>query len=116
MNSLKRRISALFLLSVVLPVVILAPYHRHDKPFTTEISCQECSHHQSHPGHLSEQTGTDNCLVCQLLAQQYMPSADPAVRLLSSEFVTLASDYSGDVIVSLIHHSSPRAPPASFCS
>ena len=115
MNSLKRRISALFLLSVVLPVVFLAPFHHHDEPLPADISCEECAHHQSHPGHLSEGHGTDECLVCQFLAQQFTPSAGPAVLFLSSGIIAFVCDRSDDVLLPLNHHSSPRAPPVSFC-
>lgn len=115
MNPLKRRISALFLLSVALPIVFLVPFHHHDEPLPTDISCEACAHHQSHPGHLSEEPGTDECLVCQLLAQQYVPSAGPVVLLLSSDIITFVRDRSDDVLLPLTHHSSPRAPPVSFC-
>jgi hypothetical protein len=115
-NPSKRRISALFLLSVVLPIVFLAPFHHHIEQIRTDISCKACAHHQSHPGHLSEETGTNECLICQLLAQHYVPSADLTVHLLSSDIVDFVHDGSDDVIVSPPHLSSPRAPPASFCS
>lgn len=112
---LKRRISDFFLLSVVLPMVFLAPFHHHDSPAPSDISCEECSHHQPHPGHLSEKPGTDECLICQLLAQVYIPTIQPAVNRLSSGCVTIDSNLSGDVILSFTHQSCPRAPPVSFC-
>lgn len=112
---LKRRISADFLLSIVLSIVFLAPFHHHDQPLTQVISCDDCSHHQPHPGHLSENPGTDECLICQLLAQVYVPTIGPAVNLSSSDCVTIDSDFSDDVILSFTSQSSPRAPPVSFC-
>ena len=110
-----RRISAHFLLSITLSIVFLVPFHHHDEPLPQEISCEDCSHHNPHPGHLTEKPGTDECLVCQLLAQQYVPSAGPVVNLLSSDISTLVCEYSDEALLSFTHHSSPRAPPVSFC-
>jgi len=112
---LKRRISANFLLSIVFSIVFLMPFHHHDEPLPQEISCDDCAHHQPHPGHLSEKPGTDECLICQLLAQVYEPTVEPVVNLLSSDCISIVSDVSGDVILSFTPHSSPRAPPVSFC-
>ena len=112
---LNRRISANLLLSIVLSIVFLAPFHHHDEPLLQEISCDDCAHHQPHQGHLTEQPGTDECLICQLLAQVYVPTAGPVANLLSSDCVTLVNGISGSVILSFTPQSSPRAPPVSFC-
>ena len=112
---MKGRISANFLLSIVLSIVFLAPFHHHDEPLAQEISCDDCTHHQPHPGHLSEKPGTDECLICQLLAQVYVPTVGPVVNLLSSDCVTIENNFSGDVILRFTPQSSPRAPPVSFC-
>lgn len=96
-------------------MVFLAPFHHHDEPPALEKACDECAHHQPHPGHLSEKPGADDCLICQLLAQVYVPTAGPVVNLLSSDCVTLADNFYGDVILRYTLQSSPRAPPVSFC-
>ena len=114
-KSMGRRISANFLLSIVLSIVFLAPFHHHDEPLAQDISCDDCTHHQPHPGHLSEKAGTDECLICQLLAQVYVPTAGPVVNHLSPDCITMVSNDSGDVILSFTPQSSPRAPPVSFC-
>ena len=112
---LKRRISGFILLSVILPMVFLAPFHHHENSLSQEISCTECSHHQPHPGHLTQNSGTDECLVCQLLAQVYVPTVGPVVNLLSPHYVTIGTDFSGDAVLCFTPQSSPRAPPVSFC-
>lgn len=113
--SLKRNIFANILLSVVLPIVFLAPFHHHDHPLSQEISCVDCTHHQPHPGHISLQTITDECLICHFLAQVYVPAFEPAASLLSSDCVTVVSHISGDLILRHTLQSSPRSPPATFC-
>jgi hypothetical protein len=96
-------------------MVFLAPFHHHDEPIPQEISCDECAHHQPHPGHFSEKPGTDECLICQLLVQVYVPTAGPVISLLPSDSITIIDDFSGDVILCFTPQSSPRAPPVSFC-
>ncbi len=106
---------ASWLLSVILPVVFLTPFHHHSETHLSDISCDECACHQPHSGHLSDGQGTDDCLVCQLLAQQYTPSSVLAVSLPSSDSATVQCDFSDAVIACFTHHSSPRAPPVTFC-
>jgi hypothetical protein len=96
-------------------MVFIAPFHHHEEQPQSVISCEECTHHLPHPGHLSQESGSDGCLVCQLLAQVYVPTAGPLVSLLSPDGVTVVNGYSGDVIPCFTPKSSPRAPPVSFC-
>ena len=115
MKATGRRISALLMLSVLLPVVFVAPFHHHhDEPSSTEISCEACAHHLPHPGHLSGMSDTDECLVCQFLAEQYIPSSSLVVDLVASDLVTLACCLPDAIIPSPVHLPSSRAPPVSF--
>ena len=112
---LKRRISGFLLLSVILPMVILAPFHHHDGHDHAGISCEECAHHHPHPGHVSDESDTDECLICQFLAQQYIPSADLVADLFASDCDTFAGCPAGGLILRSTRLFSSRAPPASFC-
>ena len=58
-----RRIFAAWLLSVILPVVFLAPFHHHHRDALEDIHCEACSQHIPHQGHLTPGTGTDDCLI-----------------------------------------------------
>lgn len=110
-----RRISSAILLSVFLPIVLLAPFHHHQQPSLEDVSCEACSQHQPHPGHLSSNTGTDDCLICQLLGQQYFPSEGIAFRM-SQPACEPISEVAPAGITSFVYSlSSPRAPPVSFC-
>jgi len=110
-----RHISAWLMLSVLLPVVFVAPFHHHhDEHLGTEAACEDCAHHLPHPGHLSGVSDTDDCLICQFLAEQYIPSSGLVVDLVASELVTLAGDLSDAFIPCPVYLPSSRAPPVSF--
>ena len=112
---LKRRISGFILLSVILPMVFLAPFHHHDEHHHADISCEQCAHHQPHPGHLSDESDTDDCLICQLLAQQYVPSADLVADLFSADCNACVGSLPDRLILRSTRNFSSRAPPVPFC-
>ena len=114
MDSLKRRISTIVMLSVILPMVFLAPFHHHDEIPRTELSCEDCMHHQPHPGHLGTNPGMDGCFLCQFLAQLFVPSTGRVLHLRASDVATVIRDSSDDVTLCFTRHSAPRAPPVSF--
>lgn len=113
--SLRRSIYAIIMLSVALPMVFVAPFHHHEYESREDIRCDACTQHEPHPGHLTPKSGSDECLVCQLLAQQFYPPAGLDVNLFSSELTMDFGRFSDSVVSFFTHHSSPRAPPASFC-
>ena len=113
--SLKRRIFAAWLLSVVLPMVFLAPFHHHDLDLREDVLCEDCSQHLPHHGHLSTGTATGECLVCQLLFQQYVPAESAVVRSFLTEPEAYVLPIPEDVVFLSFQPSSPRAPPVSFC-
>lgn len=113
--SLKRRIFAAWLLSVVLPMVFIAPFHHHDTGRPEDVFCEDCSQHLPHHGHLSAGTATGECLVCQLLFQQFVPTESTVVRSFLTESKAYALPIPEDVVYLSFQPSSPRAPPVSFC-
>ena len=112
----KKRISSVILLSVILPIVLLAPFHHHEQPGKADISCDACSQHLPHQGHLSTGSGTDDCLICQLLGQQYFPSEGVTVLYAAAVSRPDTGFVSADIASVVFNLSSPRAPPVSFCS
>lgn len=112
---LKRRISATILLAVILPAVLIAPFHHHHKQLPSDISCDSCAQHQPHQGHLNTNTGTDNCLICQLLGQQYVPSDGITVCFRAAVSSPSPEESPADAVTKVYNPSSPRAPPVSFC-
>ena len=111
----KRRIAAAVLLLVILPAVLLAPFHHHKQRYQADIQCDACAQQVPHPGHLSSQSGTDDCLICQLLGQQFVPSEEISVCLTAAIRQSDSAAIPADIISFVYHLTSPRAPPISFC-
>lgn len=103
------------MLSIALSIAFLAPFHHHDHQFSQEISCLECANHQPHQGHFSQKTISDECLICHILSQVYVPAVGLDADILSPDCVTLVSDCFGVALLRYTLQSSPRAPPVSFC-
>jgi hypothetical protein len=113
--SLKRRIFAFWLLSVILPMVFVAPFHHHDLGQEEDVFCADCSQHLPHHGHLSAGTATGECLVCQLLFQQFMPAERAVIRSYPANSEAYVLPIPEDVVFLSFQPLSPRAPPVSFC-
>jgi hypothetical protein len=111
---LKRRIFAVWLLSVVLPMVFLAPFHHHELEQREDVFCGDCSRHLPHHGHLSAGTATGECLVCQLLFQHFAPSESSIIRSFLSDSEIIFLPPSGEAVLLSFQPVSPRAPPVSF--
>ena len=61
----RRRISALTLLAVYLPMLLLAGLHVHPELAVSD-KCDQCVSHQPHPGHISNQGAAHHdCVLCQ---------------------------------------------------
>ena len=112
---LKRRIFAAWLLSVVLPMVFLAPFHHHELEQREEVFCEDCSQHLPHHGHLSAGSATGECLVCQLLFQQFVPAESTVIRSYLSDSETYVLSAYDEAVFLPFQPASPRAPPVSFC-
>jgi hypothetical protein len=104
------------MLSVLLPMLLVAPFHHHADPVREDEPCESCSQHKPHPGHLTAQICTDECLVCRILYQQYTPSAVLTFHILLSEQTVDSGRFPDDIPICFTQPSSPRAPPVSFCS
>ena len=106
---------ALLLLSVLLPMAIVLPFHHHETEEVASDSCEFCAEHRPHPGHLSAANCLDECLLCQFLAAAYLPAA--AAETLSrpcrdADFVALPPAAAHSLTLSSL---AIRAPPFSFC-
>ena len=106
---------ALLLLSVVLPMTVVVPFHHHDPPAQEERSCDLCAHHQPHPAHLSASDQPDHCLICQFLGASYLPEQSAAVPAFLPDGSGLLSVPAQDVLPVVLEFHCSRAPPYSFC-
>ena len=72
----RRRISAFFLLAVMLSMLMGVSLHHHEHQASVEETCADCLHHVHHAGHLTAQTvDFHECVLCLLHSLPYlMPS------------------------------------------
>ena len=106
---------AVLLLSVILPMTLVLPFHHHETEESSALSCDLCTRHQPHSGHLTAEGHLDNCLVCQFLGISYLPEesvAAPSVPVSHADLAGGAAESAPSVQLQL---HSPRAPPFSFC-
>ena len=106
---------AVLLLSVVLPMTLVLPFHHHDTGDSSVSSCEQCTNHQPHPGHMGSSDQGDNCLICQFLGVSFLPEESidaPSGPERDSEPVSVRTAFVHSVQVQTL---STRAPPFSFC-
>ena len=106
---------AVLLLSIVLPMALVLPFHHHEAEESALDSCEFCSHHLPHQGHLASNSQIDNCLICQLLGVSYLPEESagaPCKPDVSTAFVQAPVSSVHSVSLQSL---STRAPPFSFC-
>lgn len=106
---------AVLLLSVVLPITLVLPFHHHEAEQSTADSCELCMNHQPHPGHLESASHLDDCLICHLLGVSYLREESVGTPSKPSCSVRLVAGEPGPVICVQGQSLSSRAPPFSFC-
>ena len=106
---------AVLLLSVVLPMALVLPFHHHDCSEHEEHVCELCEHHLPHPAHLSSDEHADDCLICQFLGISYLPEASAGIPTAQSDISTCCAIPSNDAPSAQVEHLSTRAPPYLFC-
>lgn len=106
---------AVLLLSVVLPMTLVLPFHHHDAEESAADFCELCANHQPHPGHLESASHLDDCLICHLLGVSYLREESVGAPSKPSCYVRLVAGESASVICVQIQSLFSRAPPCSFC-
>lgn len=114
MEHIRRAISVL-LLSVVLPMTLVLPFHHHQAEEQAHEPCELCATHQSHPGHLESAGQMDNCLICQFLGVTYLPEESVDAPSRQDARTTFVAGPSTSVPTVPLLNFSSRAPPFSFC-
>lgn len=108
----QRRLSAMFLLAVILSMQIAMSFHHHEYITPQVEACSDCQHHVHHAGHFTTQTvHLHDCLLCQL---HTLPAVLPSGAHVKVAFTTVEKAYSWDFISwenTIGCVSSPRAPP-----
>ena len=107
----KRVVSAWFLLSVFVSMILLSGLHRHDVA-NTAIDCADCAHHVHHSGHLTaDSNNMDDCVLCQFLSLIYTPAAILLVVIPFSLIIQAIVCSVNLVPCKTDLHRSTRSPP-----
>ena len=81
----KRVITAWWLLSVFISMMLLSGLHRHQTVANPAADCAECAHHVHHSGHFTMAADSlHECLLCQFLSSPVIPATILAIVFSSS--------------------------------
>ena len=78
---MRRQLSAIILLAVFLPMLVLSSVHIHESDEAIKTECADCVHHSCH-GHLTAlTTWAHDCVLCQFLTLPMLAAILLAVTL-----------------------------------
>ena len=78
---MRRQLSAIILLAVFLPMLVLSSVHIHESDEAIKTECADCVHHSCH-GHLTAlTTWAHDCVLCQFLTLTMLTAAVMVVTL-----------------------------------
>lgn len=79
----KRQRYAWILLSIFVPMLMLASLHVHKQQADVSAECYSCLHHLHHSGHLQTTTfHGDNCVLCHFLSLPYLAATMGVIALM----------------------------------
>ena len=109
----KQRLFAWVMLSVYVPMVLLASLHVHSlNDFSKAIDCEQCHTAVHHSGHITASNHhIDECLSCRFLSTQI-----DVPRMVADLVVKQTADHlefylPNELVVRAVVHPSLRAPP-----
>ena len=109
----KQRLFAWIILSVYVPMVLLASLHVHSfNEYSKAIDCDQCHTAVHHSGHITAGTHhIDECLSCRFLSTQI--DVPRTVTTLVVKQVTAHLEYflASEPVIRAVAHPSLRAPP-----
>ena len=111
--SRREQLFALVILSVYMPMVLLASLHVHSLNENIVIfDCHECHTDVHHSGHItSSPQHHDDCLLCRFLTTQVDKSKDIVCFTFKQTVSKIELHQAASPIPSIVAHPSLRAPP-----
>ncbi len=110
----RQRLFAWMILSVYVPMVLLASLHVHSiNDFSRAVDCDQCHTAVHHSGHITTSNHhIDECLSCRFLSTQI--DVPRTVTSLVVKQVTTQLEYylAGDPVIRVVAQPSLRAPPS----
>ena len=89
---MRRHISAIVLLAVFLPMLLLSSFHVHPEAHIEGDACKECVHHIPHAGHFGSLTVCSfDCVLCQFLTLPFLVA--PLVVFTAKRWIHIAPQY-----------------------
>ncbi len=109
----RQRLFAWMMLSVYVPMVLLASLHVHSlTDFSKAIDCEECHAAVHHSGHITASNHhIDECLSCRFLSTQIDVPRMVADLVVKQTAVHLEFYLPNEPVVRAVAHPSLRAPP-----
>lgn len=109
----RQRLFAWMMLSVYVPMVLLASLHVHSlNDFSKAIDCEECHTAVHHSGHITASNHhIDECLSCRFLSTQIDVPRMVADLVVKQTAVHLEFYLPNEPVVRAVAHHSMRAPP-----
>ena len=109
----KQRLFAWILLSVYVPMVLLASLHVHTlNEFSKAVDCDQCHTAVHHSGHITTSNHhIDECLSCRFLSTQIDVPRTVASFVLKPVAAHLEFFLACDPVVMVVAEPSLRAPP-----
>ncbi|MCR5433096.1 MAG: hypothetical protein K6F20_01735 [Bacteroidaceae bacterium] len=108
----RRRISALILLAIYLPMLLLAGLHIHPE-LALSSECHQCVSHQPHAGHISSQGAAHHdCVLCQF---RTLPALEAQTTSISLFIPVIQHHYvlaDQPVVCMNVDSLRSRAPPS----
>lgn len=113
---MKRGISGIVLLAVLLPVLLAASGHRHMHVSLPDHGgeCSDCLHHIPHAGHLSNgNPGMEDCVLCHFISLPFILSGQVQRLSPADRHEYIPAFISEPFLCGTFHINSSRAPPAA---
>ena len=109
----KQRLFAWIMLSVYVPMVLLASLHVHSlNDFSKAVDCDQCHTAVHHSGHITPSIHhIDECLSCRFLSTQLDLPRTVASLVVKPLAVHLEFFLATEPVVRVVAHPSLRAPP-----
>ncbi len=109
----KQRLFAWMILSVYVPMVLLASLHVHTvNDFSRAVDCDECHTAVHHTGHITAAPHhIDECLSCRFLSTQIDVPRTVAILVVKPVAVHLEYFLASEPVVRVVAQPSLRAPP-----
>lgn len=110
----RQRLFAWIILSVYVPMVMLASLHVHSlNDFSKVVDCDQCNTAVHHSGHITaSQHHIDECLSCRFLSTQIDVPRMVTSFVVKQVAVQLETFQATEPIVRAVVHLSLRAPPS----